>query len=229
MRNIVLSSNQAILAFLGLFVIVIVVGGWCFYSLESLTSETKFLESKSIMPTISENKKIAMIIAFRNFRDEEYFITKATLEDAGADITTVSESLGKAIGSYGEDTNVDLLLDNLKVTDYDAIVFVGGSGAYKYFDNERCHQIAKETLSRGKILAAICASPTILAKAGVLDGKKATVWSNSMDKSLIKILKDEGAIYRAESVVKDGNIITGNGPAAAKDFAQEIIKSLTIK
>jgi len=229
MRNIVLSSNQTILAFLGLFAIVIVVGWWCFYSLESIMSETKFLELESAMPNTLENKKIAIIIAFRDFRDEEYFVTKTTLESAGAGITTVSDSLGKAVGSYGGDTNVDLLLDNLKVGDYDAIVFIGGSGAYKYFDNERCHQIAKETLSQRKILGAICASPTILAKAGVLDGKKATVWSNPMDKSLVKILQDEGAVYQAEKVVKDGNIITGNGPDAARDFAREIIKSLTTK
>jgi len=173
------------------------------------------------------DKKIAIIIAFRDFRDEEYFIPKQILEFVGAEVKTISTKTGQAIGSQGGDTKIDILLDNLKVFDFDAIVFVGGPGAPQYLDNEASYQVAKDAVLQGKILTAICIAPTILAKAGVLQGKKATVWSSVLDKSAVKILKENGAQYQDKNVVVDGNIITGNGPAAAKEFVETIVQVLT--
>ena len=173
-----------------------------------------------------ENKKIAIIIAFRDFRDEEYFIPKQTFEMAGAKITTVSTSIGDAVGKLGGEARVDLTLDELKVGHYNAIIFVGGPGAAKYIEDPQAHQIVQETADSAMILGAICVAPAILARAGVLAGKEATVWSSLMDKSTVKILKEEGVKYKAEHVVKDGNIITADGPAAAKEFAQVIIEAM---
>ena len=175
------------------------------------------------------NRRIALIIAFRDFRDEEYFITKQVLEGAGVKITTVSTNLGKAIGAYGGEAEVDLLIDELNVFDYDGIVFVGGAGAFKYVDDTKAHEIASSAIKENKVLGAICVAPIILAKAGVLKGKKATVWSSTMDKSPIKILKEGGAIYEDKDVVVDGNIVTANGPAAAQKFGEvltEILKKI---
>jgi len=184
-------------------------------------------------------KKIAMIVAFRDFRDEEYFIPKQTLETAGAEIITVSTSLpshqnskgisgsggfGKAIGKLGGEAEINILIKDLKVADYDAILFIGGSGAANYIEDEVCHKIAREAVENNKVLGAICIAPAILAKAGVLDGKKATVWSSVMDKSAVKILEENGAIFQKNSVVADGKIVTGNGPDAAKGFAEKIIE-----
>jgi len=174
-----------------------------------------------------ENRKIAIIIAFRDFRDEEYFIPKQILGAAGAKITTVSTSLGTAIGKLGGETKVDLTLDELKVGDYDAILFIGGPGAAKYIDDPQVHQIARDAVDSNMVVGAICIAPAILAKAGVLKEKKATVWSSIMEKSAVKILKEEGAQYQADSVVVDGNVVTGNGPTAAKQFADAIIQVLT--
>ena len=50
-----------------------------------------------------------------------------------------------------------------------------------------------------------------------------------MDRSSVRILKDNGTIYQDEDVVVDGKIITGNGPAAAKEFGQAIVEALTGK
>ena len=174
-----------------------------------------------------ENKKIAIIIAFREFRDEEYFIPKQILKAAGAIITTVSTSLGEAIGKLGGEARVDLTLDELRVGDYNAVLFIGGSGAAKYIDDYQARQIARETADSNTLLGAICIAPAILAKAGVLSGKKATVWSSTMDKSAVKILKEEGAKYQSEPVVIDGRIITADGPISAKKFAEAIIEALT--
>lgn len=171
--------------------------------------------------------RIAIIIAFRNFRDEEYFIPKEVFEGAGAKITTFSTVVGTAIGVQGGEADVEKTLEEFNASDFDAVVFVGGAGARNLMDNTDAHRIAQQTVEAGKVLAAICIAPTILAKAGVLFGKKATVWSSSMDKSAVKILREEGALYEEGPVVVDGKIVTANGPAAAREFAQKLLEALT--
>jgi len=205
---------------------IIIISGVLVY--QSLIKEGERVSSfeKNTMPEILGDKKISIIIAFRDFRDEEYFIPKGILEGAGAKVTTVSTKPGTAIGANGGDVEVNLLLENLNPVDFDAVVFIGGSGCLKNLDNEKSYRIIKETVSQNKVLASICISPIILAKAGVLEGKKATVWNSAMDKSGIKILENSGAIFQSDSVVTDGKIVTANGPNAAKEFGQAIIETM---
>lgn len=187
--------------------------------------EETYMEGEKIL----ENKKIAQIIAFRDFRDEEYFIPRNIFLQKGAKVKTVSDKEGIAIGANGGEAKVDLKLEELNIDEFDAILFTGGPGALDHLDKEISYEIAKKTLGSGKVLGAICISPVILAKAGVLEGKKATVWSSTLDKEPIKILEENGVIFVDERVVRDGNIVTGNGPAAAKEFAEKIIEVLTEK
>lgn len=95
----------------------------------------------------------------------------------------------------------------------------GGGGATEYFNDSIAHRIVKESIAKGKVLAAICIAPNILANAGALEGKKATCF---YPKNII----DKGAIYTRESVEQDGKIITGKKPQAAQDFAKAIIAAL---
>ena len=166
-----------------------------------------------------------MIIAFQDFRDEELFIPRNILSGEGADITIVSTKKGQAVGSYGGVVNVDTTLD--EIGDYDAIVFIGGSGAFQYIDDNKCHKIIQDANDKGVVIGAICIAPIILAKAEILKGKKATVWSNNTDKTAIKIFKEEGVKYEDKAVVKDGNIVTANGPVAARQFAEALVQSLS--
>lgn len=174
----------------------------------------------------SFNKKIAIIIAFRNFRDEEYFIPREIFEKSSFEIKTVSEKKGIAVGAGGGEANVDLSIDQLKADNFDALILAGGPGAYKYIDDENIHRIIKDFFGQKKIIGAICIAPLILARSGILRQKKATVWSSVLDKKPIKILEQEQVSYNEKNVVLDGNIVTANGPAASKDFAQKIVELL---
>jgi protease I len=191
-------------------------------------AKEKQIEEKVIMPQESSVKKVAMIIAFANFKDEEYFIPKEVLEKAGIEITTVSNSKGTARGVSGGEVSVNTSLEELKVENYDGVIFVGGPGCLENLDNQTSYQIAQEAVRQDKVLAAICISPVILAKAGVLQGKKATVWSNALDRGPVKALQENGAFYQEEDVVVDGKVITANGPAAAEKFGQAVVQVLTI-
>ena len=78
-------------------------------------------------------------------------------------------------------------------------------------------------------MAAICIAPVILAKAGVLRGRKATVWSSLMNKSGAKELKEAGCNVEEKRVVIDGEIVTADGPAVVKEFAEAIIDAFLSK
>jgi len=172
-----------------------------------------------------KGKKIALVIAHRDFQDTEFNTPKKMFQKEGALITIVSSKTGKAIGSEGMNVETDILIEDLDVTNFNAVVFIGGRGVQaEYWDNPRAHAVAQEAVRHGKILAAICWGPVILANAGVLDGKKGTVADAG---SAVSILKKKGCKYSVwKSVVIDGKIITANGRSASKSFAKAIIKSL---
>ncbi len=170
-----------------------------------------------------QGKKIAMIVAFKDFRDEEYFIPKEIFENVGIKVETVSSEAGTAQGSKGGETLADLILEDLNPEEYNAVIFIGGQGAAGYMGNKEIARIAQRAVNENKVIGAICIAPAIVAKTGILKGKRATVWSSPLDKSMVKILEASGVIYEAKYVVVDGKIVTGNGPKAAKEFAEAIV------
>ena len=110
----------------------------------------------------------------------------------------------------------DKIITDVRPEDYDGIVLPGGNPGYKNLENnQQVINFIKAFENRGKLIAAICASPTILEKIGVLEGKKATCYPTMKDK--IKNFVDE-------RVVVDKNIITSQGPGTAIEFALEIVR-----
>jgi protease I len=191
---------------------------WGFFLIATLCGYLSLnLKLKKADETMS---KIALIIAFEKFRDEEYANPKEVLEQAGFTTVTVSSRLGTATGKLGMEVNVDMTLDQLVVQDYAAILFIGGPGSFDYYDNPLCHKIAQDTLKAGRILGAICAAPGILAKAGVLKGKKATMFDDT------RVLGENGAIYTGAGVEIDGYIITATGPATAEAWGEAIVQAI---
>ena len=124
----------------------------------------------------------------------------------------------------GASANPDMLLSELNIPDFDAIVFVGGTGASEYWDNPNARKLAQQAANLNLILGAICIAPVTLAKAGVLEGKNATVWPSESAQ-----LKNHGVNYTGPAVQVDGNIITADGPQSASLFANALVKALAQK
>lgn len=167
-----------------------------------------------------KGKKVLMIIPHLDFRDEEYEKPHQILEARDATVTVASSSLELAKGMLGAEVKPDILLQDVEVEDYDAIIFVGGVGATEYGDNPTSHAIARKAVENNKVLAAICIAPTILARAGALEGKRATA------SSAAKKLEAGGASYTGAEVECDGLLITAGGPGTAAKFGKEIAKAL---
>ncbi len=161
-----------------------------------------------------------MVIAPNDFRDEEFFETKEVLEKSNIDVTVVSSTGQPSKSMFGKIVTPDKNFYEVDAKDFDAIVFVGGSGTTVYFNHKRALELAKKFYDSGKIVAAICIAPTILANAGVLDGKKATAYPS--EKNNVNAV----GTYTGNKVEVDGKIITGSGPEAASEFGKKIAESL---
>ncbi|MDR1952599.1 MAG: DJ-1/PfpI family protein [Elusimicrobiota bacterium] len=166
-------------------------------------------------------KKTVFVVAPEIFRDEEYFSPKKILENAKIDVKTASLKKGELKGKLGGATISDMTIDEINPSDFDAIVYVGGGGASVYFNNPIALKLAKTFYNEGKIVSSICIAGVILANAGILKGKKATVFIDGKD-DLIK----GGADFTGNDVEIDGNIITANGPQAAEKFGKALCKAL---
>jgi len=166
-------------------------------------------------------KRAALIIASENFRDEELFETKRVLDTAGVETVIASSRTGAIRGMLGNVAEAGILVSQLRVDDYDAIIFVGGSGAVEYFDNPVALNIAREAAHKRKVLAAICIAPTVLANAGVLKGVRATSFLSERER-----LQQAGAIYTGVPVERDRLIITASDPRAAGQFGGAIVDTL---
>ena len=169
------------------------------------------------------DKKILMVIAPGDFRDEELAAPRRIMENAGAAVTLASTTREEVRGMLGMKVKPDKLLKEVRAADFDGLVFVGGVGAQALFEDPDAHRLAREGVEKHKIVSAICIAPCILARAGVLRDRPATVWPG---KEFVRILEQNGAHVRRESVVEDGRLITANGPEVAQEFGETLVKAL---
>ena len=166
-------------------------------------------------------KRVVMVIAPEGFRDEELFEPKEELEKAGHKVVVASRKTKIAKGMLGATVPTDLDVNQVKLSDFDAIVFVGGSGSVVYHDDKYSHGLLREAKQAGKIVAGICMATGTLANAGVLEGN-ATGWPTEKD----KINAHAKYTGKPVEVAAKGRVITGYGPQAAREFGRAIAKAL---
>ena len=139
-------------------------------------------------------------------------------------ITVEMVSIGDSLmvsGSHQIEVKADRHIDELLNLDaYAAVIIPGGMpGAANLRDDQRVIKIVSDMNAAGKLVAAICAGPIVLAKARVIDGKKVTSYPG-FEPDLAN------SIYQTDAVVRDGNLITSRGPGKAVDFALELVMVL---
>lgn len=142
------------------------------------------------------------------------------LRRAGIDVVVASLSGEAVTCSRGTKLVPDCSLPEALASDYDMLALPGGlPGADHLAADQRLTSLIREMDGSGRWLAAICAAPKALARAGVLEGKKAT--------SFPGVLEAEGhELVTGEAWTRDGNVLTSRGPGTAMDFALELIELL---
>jgi protease I len=166
--------------------------------------------------------RILLVVAPWGFRDEEALVPKARFEAAGHGVTVASTKAGPARGTFDAWLHADLSLAEARAGDWDAVVFAGGQGAPALVEDPSALRLCRDASAAGKVLAGLCASASVLAEAGVLEGRRATCWPDRRAH-----LESKGAVWCDEGVVTDpSGIVTGDGPARAAAFADAVMKVL---
>jgi protease I len=160
-----------------------------------------------------------IVIAPDNFQPVEYAQTVRALTEKSIDFDTASTV--DAATANNTRQPIDINTVDIRASDYDAIILIGGGGSHIYFHDIQLHQILNDFAKQHKFIAAICAAPTILAYAGLLRGKRATCFPSHLND-----LKSQGAIYTGDHLTEDGLIITGDGPESAYRFGQLVASKL---
>lgn len=167
--------------------------------------------------------EVLALIARGSDYSELYDVSQA-LTGEGASVTTASFTAGEVSGQI----HAQISFDDVDVSRYDAIFIPGGSGPKNIIyhpDCQKAFDILVQANDQGKLIAAICHGPWVLAAADLVDGRRVTCYA---DAKMIDALVNGGAdVFTSISVIRDGNIITANGPDAVHDFTHEMIKALT--
>lgn len=163
---------------------------------------------------------VLVVVPDDDFQQIEYKAVVDALKTAGYPVSIANREGGDSL-SGDVAVRSDLTIADADAADYEAVVLIGGPGAAALFDDADLQNLVRTAAADGKVVAAICLAPVVLARAGVLDGRRGTVWEDE-----VAVLESEGCTVVGAPVVADGLIVTGSGPEAAEEFAAQVVETL---
>ncbi len=166
-------------------------------------------------------KKVLLILS-HDVEDIEALGTRALLKRAGMDVVTSTFQKQLTIETaFGVHVQVDQLLDDIDTQAFDMLIIPGGKYVKETIDlHDKMQVLATSFNKQGKMIAAICAGPRFLGRAGLLKGIRYTAYPGSE----IDVL--DGIYEPEKKAVKDGLFITARGAGCVYEFAHEIISHL---
>jgi len=172
-----------------------------------------------------KGKRIA-IVATDGFEQSELTEPKKYLENEGAEVDVISLKSGSIKGwdktDWSDKVDVDKLIGDVQVADYDALVLPGGQiNPDKLRVEEKVVNFVGEFMRSGKVVAAICHGPWTLIETGLVHGKRMTSYP-----SIKTDLKNAGAQWEDSEVVVDKGLITSRNPDDIPAFNKKIVEEI---
>jgi DJ-1 family protein len=164
----------------------------------------------------------AVVLMAEGFEEMELSISTDILRRAGIEvgIATLKNEITPITGSRGIKMLPDLIINDIDSDTTDLLILPGGTeGAKNLGGNDKVIELLKLMNSKQKLLAAICAAPAVIVKAGIAAGKTLTSHPAAKDHMV-------GVNYSEERVVKDGNIITSRAAGTTFEFAFALVSEL---
>jgi protease I len=165
--------------------------------------------------------KVLVIIPHDRFRDEEFVAVMDELKATNNEVAVGSTHHTEAQGHFGLLVKPDVDVRFLEVSDYDAIILIGGRGVEEFVLDTRMMNVISGYYYDRKIIGAIGLAVEILAYAGVLTRKRVTCDAETVTK-----VEEAGAYYTGNSVEEDENIITASGVRSSREFAKMVVSAL---
>ena len=170
-------------------------------------------------------EKSVLILLAQGCEELEAVTCIDLLRRAGLDVVTAGLDGDPVLASRRTTLIPDTTLDMALYRNFDMVVLPGGlPGADNLAGDARVIALVRKMAGAGKFTCAICAGPTVLAKAGLLSGKRATSYPGCLDSMGLP-----DVTYTGDAVTCDGNVITSRGPGTALDFALALIDALAGK
>ena len=161
----------------------------------------------------------AYVFLANGFEEVEGLAPVDILRRGGVDVNTVSTTGNEWVETaHGVTIKADLTIEAADLSGADLLVLPGGlPGATNLRDHEGVRKALTAQAGKGGYIGAICAAPMVLGSLGLLEGRRATCYPG-FEKYMT------GARYTAQLVTVDGNIVTGEGPAASFAFGYELLR-----
>lgn len=165
--------------------------------------------------------KTILFLMADGFEETEFVTPFDYWQRAGFNVVLASISgVTKVTGAHGLKIEVDILLENAELSQYDALFLPGGNPGYKnLLASAPVEKTVLEFFESKRYIFAICAAPLVLSKAGILANLKATCYPGCESDM-------ECREFSEERVVLDKNILTSRGAGTAEEFALECIALL---
>jgi protein deglycase len=158
----------------------------------------------------------------QGFEEIEAVTLVDLLRRAGIEVHTAALDGPRVTGSHGIAVMADIALDAVRVDDYDMILLPGGlPGAEHLKADARVISLLRRFAADGRYTAAICAAPSVLAHAGLLEGRAATSFPGFLNPG-----SAPGIRLHEDPVVIDGKVATSRGPGTAMEFGLALIELL---
>src|SRR3989344_2276758 len=125
---------------------------------------------------------VLFVVAPVNFRDEELFVPRQILMEAGYTCLVASLTLEPCVGMLGATVTPDFLVSSVVLEDFACVVMIGGSGVSEIFEDKRLLELFDDAYRKGLLICGICLGPMVLARSGILRGKQATVYKTEQRK-----------------------------------------------
>jgi protein deglycase len=168
---------------------------------------------------MSANGTVLMPLA-RGFEETEAIAVIDVLRRAGIEVTVAALEPGPVESSHGVSVLPDAQLEAVAAREFDAVVLPGGyEGTNRLAASGLVAEVVRRAARAGKVTAAICAAPTVLASLGLLEGRRATCHA-SREQDLA------GAVFVDAPVVVDGAVVTSRGAGTALEFGLELVAVL---
>lgn len=170
--------------------------------------------------------KRILIMATDGFEQSELEVPRDRLKGHNAEVHICAPKAGEIRGwkdkDWGSPVTVDKTLDEVSEADYDALIIPGGViNPDKLRTEEKAIELINAFGDAGKVIAAICHGPWLLAEAGIIEGRNVTSVA-----SIRTDLENAGALWRDEAVITDEGIVTSRTPADLEAFCNKIMEEV---
>jgi protease I len=171
--------------------------------------------------TENSGARALILLPTARFEDQVYLKTRSILERYGHAVTVAAPKKTPIFGLNRGQVIPNLTLEEIDLADYDALVLASGIGYREFWEPGPVHELLRNALERGLMIGAIANTPMLLARSGILRGKKATgLFYESKD------IKENGGEYTAATVCQDGLILTAKEAAMVDQYALALAKAL---